>query len=159
MDYWHRDTVLRAYFEGKNWEENPEFKLKRRLVLDPPEELREFSFVVEDEWEVEAGQSREGRGDLVFTDGCGRYAVVEVKHLSYERTDRTAKRTRKERREHVQEQAKKYARAYCKRLDPWSDVEVRAYAATPEGLRCIARFEPTLGYNSWDEDFYFDPDA
>ena len=81
MNHHHRDVVLRAFFAGKDWDENPEFKLKRALVLNVPAELSRFSFLVDDEWEVEPGNTNLGRGDLLFTDGEGAFAVVEVKFI------------------------------------------------------------------------------
>ena len=152
MDPWHRDTVLRAYFVGKNWEENPEFRLKRRLVLNPPQELSRFALIIEDEWEVTPGQAKEGRGDLVFADGLGEYAVVEVKYLNHERTGRAARQARKERREHVQEQAKKYARAYCNRLHDPSATAVHAFSATPEGIQWQVTFRRSDWWKEWEED-------
>jgi len=64
--------------------------------------LPDYPYVIEDEWEVEPGRTDRGRGDLVFTDGAGCFAVVEVKWLDLESTGRTGttKRTsnRKKRR-------------------------------------------------------------
>ncbi len=73
----HRDRVLKAYFAGRDWDESPEFVLKREFVLRSLEFLPEYPLAWDDEWEVEPGQSDEGKGDLVLTDGTGRFAVVE----------------------------------------------------------------------------------
>ncbi|WOB41817.1 hypothetical protein HNI00_00445 [Thermoleptolyngbya oregonensis NK1-22] len=78
----HRDRVLRSYFEGCDWDQNGEYELKRTLVLNSDRLLPDYPYVVENEWEVEPGRGHKGRGDLVFTDGAGRFAVVEVKCLN-----------------------------------------------------------------------------
>ena len=109
MDHNHRDRVLRAFFTGKDWDENPEAKLKRQLVLEGHPELARFPFLVDDEWEVYPGATNLGRGDLVFTDGQGAFAVVEVKYIDRERTGRTARAKRNDSRGKVVEQARLYA--------------------------------------------------
>lgn len=105
-----RDRVLRAYFEGRDWDEAIQAKLARELVLGSPEVLPDFPFVVVYEWEEVPGRSQDGRGDLLFTDGQGRFAVVEVKSIlgSGQNTNRRTK---------VEEQAARYKRAAQKRFD------------------------------------------
>jgi hypothetical protein len=111
----HRNQILRTYLEGRNWDGNGEYALKRQLVLMSAQLLPDYPYVIEDEWEVELGRTDRGRGDLVFTDGTGCFAVVEVKWLDLESTGRTGttKRTsnRKKRRA-VEEQALTYANYY-----------------------------------------------
>ena len=111
----HRNQILRTYLEGRTWDRNGEYALKRQLVLMSTQLLPDYPYVIEDEWEVEPGRTDLGRGDLVFTDGAGCFGVVEVKWLDLESTGRTGttKRTsnRKKRRA-VEEQALTYANLY-----------------------------------------------
>ncbi len=108
----YRDRVLRDYFQKKNWDKNNEFKLKQIIVLNNSQLLPHMPYIVDDEWEVEASRTDQGRGDLVFTDGAGRYAVVEVKWIDLEgvaRQGRTRKNSNREKRNEVKKQALKYA--------------------------------------------------
>lgn len=89
-----RDRVLRAYLLGRDWDEGPEYKLGRDLVLTAPLALSAYPLVYDYEWEVNQGHSQYGKGDLVFTDGTGRFAIVEVKWIDLETSGRTA-RTRR----------------------------------------------------------------
>jgi hypothetical protein len=57
-----------------------------------------------------------GRGDLVFTDGQGAFAVVEAKHVPLARSGRAARSTRNEKRGYVQHQALRYARLFANAL-------------------------------------------
>jgi hypothetical protein len=113
----HRHQVLCAYFEGRNWDKNSEYALKRKLILNNTQLLPDYLYVIEDEWEVEPGRSDKGRGDLVFTNGADCFAVVEVKWIDLKGTGRTGstKRTsnRKKRRT-VEEQAINYANIYAR---------------------------------------------
>lgn len=124
VDYAHRDRILRSYFLGKDWDENPEFRLKRELVLKAPDELARFPFLVDDEWEVSPGKTDKGRGDLLFTDGAGGFAVVEVKFIDNDRTGKTARTKRNDSRSKVVEQARRYAAELRDRL-------TEVVAATP----------------------------
>ena len=145
----HRDRVLRDYFQGKNWDKNNEFELKRKLVLNSSRLLPHLPYLVDDEWEVEASRAEQGRGDLVFTDGVGHYAVVEVKWIDSEETDRQS-RTRREsnrrKRKEVKEQALKYAAIF---LDVWDDTElVQAFTFTnaaeqPELIKTLKKINLT----------------
>jgi hypothetical protein len=129
----HRDQVLRAYFQGRNWDKNNEFLLKRELVLKSSKILPQYPYLIDDEWEVEASRTEKGRGDLVFTDGTGRYAVVEVKWIDLEgtaRQGRTKRVSNKQKRKDVKEQALKYAAIL---LGNWEDAEqVEAFVFTNE---------------------------
>lgn len=126
----HRDRVLRAFFEGKDWDENDEFKLKRSLVLSSAELLPGFPFLIDDEWDVEPGKTNQGRGDLVFTDGDGRFAVVEVKFIDLGRTGKTVRTKRKNSRNKVIDQAVDYGVKAHERFGP--DVKVESYSFTNE---------------------------
>lgn len=131
MDWSHRDRVLRAYFAGKDWDENPEAKLKRQLVLDGHPVLARFPYLIDDEWEVCPGATNLGRGDLVFTDGQGAFAVVEVKYIDRERTGRTARAKRNDSRGKVIDQARSYAAMLSCRY-PQDVVAAEPYAFTNE---------------------------
>jgi len=126
-----RDRVLRAYFEGRDWDDNGEFRLKRELVMG--DLLPDFPFVVDDEWEVRGGHTNKGRGDLVFADGEGGFAVVEVKWVDggtdggRGSTRRAAKRKK---RRKVEDQALKYARLWAARIGVGTRVD--AYLFTNE---------------------------
>ncbi len=114
----HRDNVLRAYFNGRNWDKNNEYALKRQLVLKNHQLLPDYPYVIEDEWEVELGRSDKGRGDLVFTNGNSSFAVVEVKWIDLEgmgRTGSTKRTSNNKKRRVVEKQAVKYANPYSQR--------------------------------------------
>ena len=128
FDIEHRDQVLRAYFKGRNWDQAGEQELKQRFVLDSQTLLPDYPFVIDDEWEVNPGRTDEGRGDLVFTDGNGRFAVVEVKYIDLTGDNRsgskkTIKKSNQEKRKTVKEQAKTYAAHLLKKLDATASVE------------------------------------
>jgi len=112
----HRNYVLREYFNGRDWDRNNEYALKRRLVLSSHQLLPNYPYVIEDEWEVEAGRTDKGRGDLVFTDGIGCFGVVEVKWIDLEgegRTGSTKRTSNRKKRRAVEEQAITYANLYA----------------------------------------------
>jgi hypothetical protein len=129
----HRDQVLRTYFRGRGWDRNNEFLLKRQLILHSSKLLPRYPYVIDDEWEVEASYTDKGRGDLIFTDGAGYYAVVEVKWIDVEGTGRqgTTKRgSNRQKRRKVEQQAIHYATCLLERLD--DVVSVSAYIFTNE---------------------------
>lgn len=133
VDYGHRDRVMRAWFQGRTWDENPEFKLKRQLVQATPPELAPFPLLIDDEWEVVPGATNGGRGDLLFTDGRGGFAVVEVKWMPELFGGRTARRARNRKRGAVREQAWTYAYAILRRFP---DAQfVRAFVFTDDWTR------------------------
>jgi len=128
-----RDKVLRAYFEGRDWDGPGEFQLKRTLARDGHEALSRYPYLVDDEWEVEPGHTNKGRGDLVFTDGHGGWATVETKWIDGGTdggSSKTRRRTRTKKRKTVEEQAVKYASLLFQSRD---DVDhVRAFLHTNE---------------------------
>lgn len=132
-----RDRVLRAYFEGRDWDEAIEAKLARELVLGSAQVLPDFPFVVDYEWEEVPGRSQDGKGDLLFTDGAGNFAVVEVKSIlgSGQNTNRRTK---------VETQADRYLRVARSRYGE----TVRAFVYTDDpvypGLRPPATRSPGL---------------
>lgn len=132
-----RDRVLRAYFEGRDWDEAIEAKLARELVLGSAEVLPAFPFVVDYEWDVVPGKTNNGRGDLVFADGDGGFAVVEVKSIlgSGKNTNRRTK---------VEDQAARYLRAAQARCE--GNVVAFVYTDDPmcPGLRTPSTRRPGL---------------
>jgi hypothetical protein len=135
-----RDQVLRAYFQGRDWDENKEYALKRNLVLHSSELLPDYPYLFDDEWEVEANRTQDGKGDLVFTDGEGRYAVVEVKWLDLDNSGKTVRTSRTKKRQKVQDQAVIYADELRQKLG--DSVQVNAYCFTNEYDR--PQLVPTL---------------
>ena len=130
-----RNQVLRDYFEGRDWDRNDEYLLKRKLILSSDQLLPNYPYVFEDEWEVEAGRADQGRGDLVFTDGSGFFAVVEVKWIDLPSEGKTASTKRTHKRKKVREQAIKYAEIYEQKLiaiNPDLINQVVAYVYTNE---------------------------
>ena len=132
-DFAHRDRVMRAWFEGRSWDANPEFKLKRELVQAALPELAPFPLLIDDEWEVVPGATDGGRGDLLFTDGAGAFAVVEVKWLPDLGGGRTKRTSRNKKRGAVRDQAWTYAHAV---LGIYTDAQnVTAFIFTNDPFR------------------------
>ena len=52
-EFQRRDQLMRAYLQGRDWDGNKEFGLKRHLILNGDELLPDYPFVIDDEWEVE----------------------------------------------------------------------------------------------------------
>jgi hypothetical protein len=120
----HRDKVLHCYFDGRDWDENDEYTLKRKLVLNRNRLLPQYPYVIEDEWDVIDSRTDLGRGDLVFTDGGGCFAVVEVKWIDLDgilRDAKTRRASNRGKRRNVEKQAAKYANLYRHKL---SDIEL-----------------------------------
>jgi len=115
---------------GKDWDANDEFVLKRSLVLRSRGLLPSHPYLIDDEWDVVAGKTNEGRGDLMFTNGEGGFAVVEVKFIDNGRSGPTARAKRTDSRSKVREQALKYA--YVVAANTPGCGEVVAYAYTNE---------------------------
>lgn len=136
-DIEHRDQVLRSYFRGRDWDRNSEYALKRQLVLNSMKFLPGYPYVIEDEWEVESGRTDKGRGDLVFTDGEGCFAIVEVKWIDLEgigRSGPTKRTSNRKKRRTVEQQGLDYAVDYLKILSKGTAIvkRVEAYAFTNE---------------------------
>lgn len=110
----YRDQVIRSYINNRNWDKNNEFLLKRKLILNSLQLLPKYPFVVEDEWEVEFGRSDSGLGDLIFTDGNGNFAVVEIKYIDKLNSGDTVSNRRTKKRQKVREQSIKYTDIYSK---------------------------------------------
>lgn len=130
-DILKRDTVLQAYFFLRDWGSNEEFKLARTLVLLRRELLADTPYVYDYEWETRDDDASHGRGDLIFTDGKGKFAVVEIKYIDIHRSGSSARVKRSKRRSHVRDQALKYGRhLYISRNEVHS---VTAWTFTNEG--------------------------
>ena len=87
---------------------------------------------IEDEWDVIDSKTNLGRGDLVFTDGTGCFAVVEVKWIDLDSESRmgTTKRTsNRQKRRKVEEQAIEYANKYQAKLSANKLIVVKSIAA------------------------------
>ncbi len=126
-----RDAILRGYFSGRDWDAVGEYGLKRTLVLQRL--LGAYPYVIDDEWEVVPGHTNHGRGDLVFTDGEGRFAVVEVKYIDLESIHRhgpTKRTSNRKKRRKVEDQAREYAAQLIPRLP--AGAEVTAFIFTNE---------------------------
>ncbi len=118
--YQHRDAILRSYLIGRDWDLDAEQRLRRKLVVRSGEWLADYPFLVGVEWRAPDGSP----GDLLFFDGHGRFAAVEVKALG--------NRERTKRRGDVERQARSFARA-VEVLYPGSEVEAFVYTDDEDG--------------------------
>ena len=87
----------------------PEAALTKALLANPPACLNGFSYLHDREWTVCPSGNHMGIGDLVFSDGQGLFAVIEVKHIGL---DISGELKRLKRRK-VLKQALKYGRAFA----------------------------------------------
>jgi len=133
----HRDRVLRAYFEGRYWDGNEEFALKRELVLKSHDLLPEYPFLIDSDWEVYPNMAQTGQGDLVFADGAGCFAVVEVKWIDMMSTGDTASTRRTKKRKKVKEQAGWYRDVLASRLQ--DALKVEGYYFTNENRNQVIK--------------------
>ena len=111
----YRNQVLRAYFRDRNWDQNDEYLLKQQLVRHSTILLPKYPYLIEDEWEVETGQSDKGKGDLVFASERFCFAVIEIKYIDLKSTGRTSSTRRTAKRQAVKQQAINYAAIYARR--------------------------------------------
>ncbi|MEP0949526.1 MULTISPECIES: hypothetical protein [Cyanophyceae] len=105
----HRDDVLRAYFQGRDRDRNNEYYLKQKFVANSATFMPDYPYLIDDEWEVETSRTEKGKGDLLFTDGAGRFAVVEVKWIDLEgpngsRTGSTRRDSNRKKKKQVKDQ-------------------------------------------------------
>jgi Holliday junction resolvase-like predicted endonuclease len=152
------NQVLRDYITKRTWSTNNEVRLIRWFILqdskDGPSEWagnrdgidkfhREYPLLIEYEWEVQESRTDRGRGDLVFTDGHGRFAVVEVKMIQGETlTGPTARANRNQNRKKLEEQASFYCEEYAKRCQDSGClpcISVNGYGLSEEGFNLCAR--------------------
>ncbi len=78
----HRDNTIRSYIINRNWDKNPEFLIVKEVINHLAEKMpqfREYKYAYDYEWEVVQGRTDKGKGDLVFTDGLGKFLIVECK--------------------------------------------------------------------------------
>ncbi|MHA1490441.1 MAG: hypothetical protein ACTSRI_12400 [Promethearchaeota archaeon] len=79
----HRDKTIRSFINAKDWDRNPEFLLVKDVINDLGNrrpELKDCKYIYDYEWEVKYGETHEGKGDLIFTDGMDDYLIVECKN-------------------------------------------------------------------------------
>lgn len=91
-----------------------EKELKIYLIVNSLEVFPDYTYVVDDEWFVIEGESHYGVGDLIFTDGQGHFAVVELKYLTLS-SGPTARKSRNKGKNKVQEQVRIYMYEYKKK--------------------------------------------
>lgn len=138
-----RDQVIRSYLQGRDWDAVGEYGLKRQLVLESRRLLPDYRYVIDDEWEVEPGRTQHGKGDLVFTDGRGFFAVVEIKYIDLIGTHRTGsgktkRRNNNKKRNKVKEQAPKYLELLSKKLGDASALKAYVFTNEDEMPQCLA---------------------
>ena len=78
----HRDNTIRNYIINRTWDKNPEFLIVQDVIRNLGEKIpqfRNYKYAYDYEWEVVQGRTNEGKGDLVFTDGLGKFLIVECK--------------------------------------------------------------------------------
>ena len=98
-----RDRILRTYLLARDWDRDRERRLCRVLAERSHNLLPEHPYIVGYEWEAFSDDVNGDRGDLLFVDGRGRFAVVEVKQVD-------GANKRNDARRKVEEQAQKFAR-------------------------------------------------
>lgn len=131
-----RDTELRHQqrqyladcLENAHCECLGEAKLEERLLKSPPACLRGFPYLHLREWNT----SDPGKGDLVFTDGRGLFAVVEVKYINQQNKNNKSQKRRK-----VIEQAQTYGKAFSA-ANPGAIVIAGAFTEAQPGLCWVA---------------------
>lgn len=124
----HRDRVLETYFEGRDWDRNNEYALKRELVMKRAQLLPDYPFIFDDEWQADPNREQAGKGDLIFADGHGNFAVVEVKWINHEQRGSTGSTRRTQKRKKVKKQASKYRDLLAEKLG--SDFRVEGFYFT-----------------------------
>ena len=92
--------------------------------------LLEYRYISLFNWEVVPGMSQYGVGDLVFSDGNGNFAVMEVKHLT-SRSGKNQREKRRKARKKVKEQTIKYMSAF-KRMVPEANSIIGIAVASDE---------------------------
>jgi hypothetical protein len=143
----HRDNVLRAYFQGRDWDKNNEYYLKQKFVTNSVIFMPGYPYLIDDEWEVEPSRAEKGKGDLLFTDGAGRFAIVEVKWIDLEgpngsRTGSTRRGSNRKKRRQVEEQAVKYAQSLGRLLDSFIEIEGYSYTNADPTPQLWAKLTP-----------------
>lgn len=103
-----------------------EARLETILLDRPPVELQGFPYLCERDY-----TSGEGKGDLVFTDGQGLYAVIEVKYINLQGSNV------KQKRKKVRKQAYKYGQAFRARTSAAVVVLAAFYTEESDSLQWI----------------------
>jgi len=104
---------------------NDEEKVLQLHLVDS-QLLENFPYLVLWEWDVVPDRSDLGKGDLVFTNGCGVYAVIETKYINRNARGKTGRSRRTNNRKVVIKQANKY-RSY---VPNFFDDVMMVYGAT-----------------------------
>lgn len=81
-DLINRDKTIRNYINNRNCDNNPEFLIVQDVIRNLGEktpQFRKYKYAYDYEWEVVQGRTDKGKGDLVFTDGLGKFLIVECK--------------------------------------------------------------------------------
>ncbi len=138
-----RDKIIRSYLLGRTWDNNDEFKLVRNVIsLEYPdkqlcENLQLYPYLFDYEWEVVAGLSNLGKGDLIFTDNKNNFLILECKYLDslpLYGSSRTARTKRTQKRKDVKVQVTKYMKAFSE-LYKWESGKnsIKGISITNEG--------------------------
>jgi len=131
-DFESRDAQLRARLLAIDGSAHGEEQLKCDVVLRTPSLLAPFPFLVSNEWEPIPGWPQGGKGDLVFTDGGGRYAVVEVKWMAPLYSGPSQKKRRNKKRGKVKRQAQIYAIHVLQVCTDALEVRMMTYTNDPQ---------------------------
>jgi len=130
LSYWPRDTsydtcikrdkILRDYFIGCTWSNDPEFNIIRKLLLDSTSSYtKQYPLFYDYEYLLPLANGV-CMGDCLFTDGRNNFMAVEVKSLlpgelyNPSRKANTARRSRRMKRTQVTSQAAHYANHWHK---------------------------------------------
>lgn len=113
-DVRRRHKVLHNYIEQKDWGLDAEATLLREFILSQDHPVRSvYKFVYDLDWRADLPHGLFGRGDLVLTDGKGKFLVVEVKYID-PLEGRTMRTRRTKKRKEVLAQTYTYLQAFRK---------------------------------------------
>ena len=122
-----QEDLLRVQPEAGNfWEAQLENKLLKR----PPGCLCNFPYLYLREWTSVAG----GKGDVVFTDGQGLFAVVEIKYINLS----NKRNVQRKKRKCVKEQAQTYGQAFRRQHAEAAVVIAGVYTEAQNSVQWIA---------------------
>jgi hypothetical protein len=121
-DYVQIDQEIRSQMPGNIQSFYSEESLGYYLLAHSPEfpALRDYPLVFKYEYLVYPPFAQFGKGDVVLTDGRGRFLVLEIKCL-HSGHGPTAQRKRTRQRQHAHEQARRYA-GWLKASHPEAEV-------------------------------------
>lgn len=115
-----RDAVIRSFILGQFWNLKPEYLVMRNLLMRPfmctwAAYAERYPLIFDYEWMVLI-QGQLHVGDMLFTDGCGRFLVVEAKSVLRGPfavgSGKTLRTRRHLARKKSRQQAELYARAW-----------------------------------------------